>query len=368
MALAYIGNEATTARQIGHVDKVVKTVMPSIDFDRPDRTLINVQNGVVSRQTLQFSPHEPDFASVIQIPVEFDADATCPQFEQFLREFLPEDCQRAIRQFLGYCLVPDIRHKLAFLFLGEPNSGKTQLLNLISEMLGKENCSSASLTTLTTRTFGTVDLFGKLANICGDIDSTTLKETGTFKQIVGGDPLRAEQKNQPAFKFNPYARLIFSANKIPGTTDHTNAYYQRWYIFPTLRQTKPREDWDPNLVAKWMTEASGILNLALAGLRDLDAAKQFDLPSSVAAAHRQYRLESDSGAGFVDEECELDPATRVTGKVLYLAYQAWISNTGRVALNRPNFYERLLAIPGVGRVDPKGLATFTGLKVRGVAS
>jgi hypothetical protein len=43
-------------------------------------------------------------------------------------------------------------------------------------------------------------------------------------------------------------------------------------------------------------------------------------------------------------------------------------NTGRVALNRPNFYERLLAIPGIGRVDPKGLATFTGLKVRGVAS
>lgn len=59
-------------------------------------------------------------------------------------------------------------------------------------------------------------MFGKLANIGDDIGDDFLQgsQVATFKKVVSGNRIKAERKGQDPFEFNPYVKLLFSANDI----------------------------------------------------------------------------------------------------------------------------------------------------------
>src|SRR3546814_8902605 len=85
--------------------------------------------------------------------------------------------------------------------------------------LSSDVCSSdLTLERLLENNFSTASLFGKMANIDADVSSEELKRTGILKNLTGGDTIVAEFKFRQAFSFKNYAKLIFSANKIPATT------------------------------------------------------------------------------------------------------------------------------------------------------
>ena len=81
---------------------------------------------------------------------------------------------------------------------------------------------------------------GKLLNVCYDLPSRRLEDSGDFKAIVSGEPIRAQRKNEPAFDFEPYCRLLFSANNLPESDDVSHGYFRRWYIVPFDGQTSRR--------------------------------------------------------------------------------------------------------------------------------
>ncbi len=48
-----------------------------------------------------------------------------------------------------------------------------------------------------------------------DLKNDKLTNTGLFKMLVSGDPMKAEKKHCQPFDFENYAKLFFSANEIP---------------------------------------------------------------------------------------------------------------------------------------------------------
>jgi hypothetical protein len=46
-----------------------------------------------------------------------------------------------------------------------------------------------------------------------------------LKAITGGDELHAEYKYRESFEFNPYCRLVFSANHVPRSGDASHVFY-----------------------------------------------------------------------------------------------------------------------------------------------
>ena len=135
-----------------------------------------------------------------------------------------------------------------------------------------------------------VDLFGKLANVFADLDRRALKGTSYFKTIVSGDSIDAERKFKSTFSFTPYAKLIFSANEIPHSSDNTFAFYRRWCIIPFNNKFEG-EKADVNLLHKLTTpeELSGLLNRALQGLIRLIDNNGFTEPRSVLNAAYYHR-------------------------------------------------------------------------------
>ena len=128
-----------------------------------------------------------------------------------------------------------------------------------------------SLQRLEADRFSAARLYGKLANICPDLPGERLESSAMFKAITGCDRITAEVKYRDSFEFAPFARLLFSANRLPASSDASQAFFDRWLIVPFQNRFRQTRREIPRRMLEWRlcspTELSGALNKALDGLR-----------------------------------------------------------------------------------------------------
>lgn len=342
--------------------------------EEPSPDLINVANGMLDWRTGELLPHSPEHLSIIQLPVRWNVGATCPGVDTFLSEVLPADAQRFVREAIGYTSLPEARLRKAIMLLGTGSNGKSTFISLVRRMLGRRNVSSVPLQNFGESRFAAADVYGKLANLCGDLDARALRRTDLFKTLTGGtDQIRVERKYEHAFDFVPFATLIFSANEPPASSDQSDAYFDRWLIFPFDRRFEGAEV-DQFLLDKLTTreELEGLLVQAVSGLIDLMERGRFDLPPSVVAANEEYRSKVDTVSTFLDEAVERGLGCSVTRAVLYEGYRDWCQRNGRMPVSQQSFAPRLrqllcaeIATEAVAEGVTHGVRNWKGLKIRG---
>ena len=139
-------------------------------------------------------------------------------------------------------------------------------------------------------TFALSDLEGKDLNIDNELAGQTVKETAVLKRLTGGSrqPIRIQRKNQRAYDTILYAKLFFSANKIPVSADTSNAYNRRMNIIP-FPNTFEKASADKQLTAKLTTdeEISGIFNVLMAELRRIRRTKEVYVNEKTIEEKRQ---------------------------------------------------------------------------------
>jgi putative DNA primase/helicase len=106
---------------------------------------LNVANGMLDWRTGDLLPHSPEHLSIIQLPVAWNPDATCPATDTFLSEILPADAQRFTREAVGYTAVASAFLRQAVMCLGGGSNGKTTFLSLVRRLLGRHNVSAVPL-------------------------------------------------------------------------------------------------------------------------------------------------------------------------------------------------------------------------------
>jgi len=354
----------------GRADEVVAHIRASSPalWDQPPRDRVNVRNGILHIASGELEPHSPDWLAPSQLGAHFDLAATCPVIDRFLGEILEVEVVPVLLEVLGYLLTPDNTLQRAFMLIGAGGGGKSVTLNLTRALLGPGNVSSVALHQLEDDRFATADLYGCLLNAFADLDSRALSASSIFKSITGGDPVRAQRKNRDAFSFVPYARLMYSANEAPPTTDHSDAFFDRWLVIPFGRRFRGTPQCDPHLLSKLTTqrELSGLLNRALVGLVRLRAQGAFSTPKQTDVAADRFRKDSDSIAGFLDEWCELHPDQRTAKPDLYRAYQRWCDQSNRrpLAAQRTTPRIRELTHGNVDEVSSQGADYWVGIGLK----
>src|SRR5690606_32638332 len=87
------------------------------------------------------------------------------------------------------------------------------------------------------------------------------------------------------------------------------------------------------------------------------------MPASSEAARKEWRLEADQVAQFVDEECAIDPAGEVQASTMFDAYSQWADNNGiQRKVTMKSFRDRLTAL-GYGSRRTKVARMVTGLRI-----
>jgi putative DNA primase/helicase len=102
--------------------------------------------------------------------------------------------------------------------------------------------------------------------------------------------------------------------------------WRRVIFVPWLVQV-PEGERDRGLLARLKTEASGILNRLLDGVRDyLD--NGMVLPEEIVAATAQFRRDSDPLGRFIEDCTVPAEGVRTQSTELYRLYQAWCVGNG----------------------------------------
>jgi len=313
-----IENEFSDITSNRLVQDVIGKVKRRTYIDRDafnSKNILNVKNGQLDLETLELGPHTPDYLSTAQIDVVYDPTAKAPNTRKFWREIAKAEDIPLIEEITGWMLWPDYNVHKAVMFLGPGRNGKGTLLRQLTAFLGKKSISNVTLQDLVADRFAKADLYGKLANIGGDLPSKDLSDTAAFRNLTGGDDNRAQEKYRASFNFRNKAKMLFSANVLPRSPDDTYAFYSRWIIMEFLNIFDLQKGTaDPNLDTKLQTpeELSGLLNIALTGLKRLKAnGWRFSYDKTVEDVEIMYKRNSNPVLAFLMDECDAEPSSYI---------------------------------------------------------
>jgi len=268
-----LGTDLVTRRKNEVINWIKDNTDLHIDRDKLDQNpeIILLENCAYNIVKNEIAETDPQLLKTTCFPIRYNPEAKCPQWKHFLQEVAYKEDIPVIQEMFGYCFYKPYIFQKAFMFVGEGANGKGVTLNVLSDMLGKKNISTAPLQRLCNNSFSITNLFGKYANICADISSRLLKDPALFKTLTGGDIIHGEIKHkQGEVKFRNTAKAIFSCNVIPECPDKTYAYHRRWIVFEyPNRFPEGSDERDPFLAEKLKQEIPGIFNWAMEGLRRL---------------------------------------------------------------------------------------------------
>ncbi|HFE9682766.1 TPA: phage/plasmid primase, P4 family [Clostridium perfringens] len=342
-------------------------ILVSMDFDVFNRNpyLVNVRNGLLDIRDMSFKEHTPSYLSTVQLNVEYNPHANCPQFEKFLNEVL--DCRLIplVQEILGYLLTTNTSAQKSFVLLGPARTGKSTLLWVVEYLLlGKKNVSNIPWQEIGDK-FKTAELLGKLANVFSDLPSKSIDDTGIFKVVTGEDYLMAEKKNKNPFKFRPFARLVFSCNELPKNyVDRTEGFYRRLIIVPFNRQIEKNKI-DKALKYKFQREKEGILNWALEGLKRLyENNFEFSENELTDDVKKEYKRENNNVISFVEECCEIDSLFSCSRIEIYESYKEFCGEAGLKALSQIKFNKELECNFNVTRARSGKLRLWNGVRIK----
>jgi putative DNA primase/helicase len=268
--------------------------------------------------------HHPEFMSTVRLPIGWEPAALCPLFDAFLASAVPEDDRERAWQVLGYLMMSGNPLQRMFMLTGTGGNGKGVYLNVVRALLGDVNTAAEPLHDLSENRFSSAELHGKLANICGDIDSTYITNTARIKELCGDDRMKGERKNERQFYFKFWGKAIFSANAIPGASDSSKGWVRRWEVVPfPYAPTKP----DPTLSDRIVrAELPGIAVKAIHALRDLMGAGEFSRGESADLAHAEFAEKANRVRRWIndpDSNVRADADTWNKGTILLSAFRQW---------------------------------------------
>jgi putative DNA primase/helicase len=322
---------------------------------------LNLSNGVLDLDTFELRPHAPEERLTYCLSYAYDPDADCQRFKRFLSEVLvkdgttetDEELVQLYREAMGYALTTDTRHEAMFWLSGDGGNGKTVAITMLQKILGPL-CFSVSFEEMgRPSNYDLAEVAGKRVVFSTESERGGKLAEGHIKRIVSGERINARPIYGSPFEFHSTAKVFWGMNDLPVVRDTSNGVWRRLKLIPFLR-TFTEKDRDPGLIGKLEKELSGILNLALQGLKDLRERGRFPESRAVATAVDEYRHENNPVQQWMDERTQptytpnQQPSVYPsTGKAVFEDYRVWSEQNGRQTMNSTNFGRELrrLKIP-----------------------
>jgi phage/plasmid-associated DNA primase len=186
------------------------------------------------------------------------------------------DDVQAIAKAMGASLWGSNRWKTLLVIFGKPNLGKSQIPLLIAELIGWARVAKFDTKHLAEK-FELRRLVGRVLMIAPDVPQDFLAHTSAdvLKSLTGFDALRVEGKNSnEEFELRGDKMIVVTSNYEPRVRSGVDrdALKTRLVIVEADGESYTAEEQDTELLTTLFgdaEEASGILNLALAGMREL---------------------------------------------------------------------------------------------------
>lgn len=308
------------------------------------KNYINFKNGMLNLKTMELETHSPEHYSTFQLPNEYNSKAECPQWEEMLKEWLPDDTISFIQEYVGYLLMPEnSKQIIPILYDNSTHNKRTVFIEIIQSLLGYDNVSNVELSTLTHHNRWTSrNLEGKLANICINIGKEPFEFKNLIKMMIAGDDVIAEVRFGPIYSYKPVTRFLFSTNKLPIVKKSASySWYRRVKIVDFSNRLSSKKEYDQGIIDKLRKEMPGILNWAVEGLIRFRKNGKFTKSEQMIKDKKMYFQINDPISIFIDEYYELGNNIEegIPTHLVYDNYKKWAEENGysvekKVVLNQ----------------------------------
>jgi len=320
------------------------------DWDA-DIRIVNCKNGIVelNRDGWLFRERTINDRVTIMAPTDFHpmdeiADLMVSQpdnplaisarvLKDFLDKVLPDlTLRRFMQKSLGYCLYGDnSQRKLSFFMVGETDSGKSTVLNLVQAALGKY-CLDTNIGVFKPNdgeiNVAKVELLGPRIVTLSEIDQDSRISAAIFKRIIGGDRISSRVPHGLMIHGDPQCTLLCATNGTPHVVGADQATKRRMLAIPFDHPIPPQSGFDPRLfieLAKpaflsWLMEGWNMF--ADEGI-DLEG-----LPMQVRMATEEFVAGIDLISGFLHERTIEVEGGRIPQPEMYARFIAWCADQG----------------------------------------
>ena len=352
------------------------SVPPAMMEDRWPRW-VNCESGLVSleppswvpeqgRWRAGIYPHDPAARTTYCVRAKYvPGPMQCPMFWRMLLRVCGGDPAVAeyLLKCLGYALLGENPEQVIFFLNGPTKSGKSQLLYIVSQVLG-ETLAHESQSDLIC-----VVRHGRNARTENSIRGKrfiTITETSQFKHVdeaqvkrLTGEPVISVDRHYAKEELRTPATftMFIATNEMPSLTNFDAAMKERVIVIP-CGDTIPAHQRDKRLAEKILaTERDGIFSLLVKACREYHRTR-LSQPHAVVMETEKYQGEQNTVANFLADFAMLVPPNEVTGIARVPMPQAWDYyrrwSRGETHLGRNEFYEHMARQPGVTRVDNGG--------------
>jgi len=279
-------------------------IIPNINNPKPNN-FIAFKNGLLDINTDQWYDHTPTLFYTHCLKYDYDPQATYTGWLEYLRAEVFNDDEsliQVLQEWMGYMLVQNYDFQRIAIFLGAPRSGKGTVSGVIRHLVGSHNVIAPTLARLVSD--ATLDMMqDKPVAIVGDAHKVPYGKRDevleTLKSISGCDPVTFNRKYIAAATCKFPTRFTLCANKMPEFLDSSGAMAGRLLVIPFRNSYLGRED--PKRLEKLLSEAPGILNWSLIGLRRLQQRGKFTTSEDSEEIMQVLREELSPVSAFIND-------------------------------------------------------------------
>ena len=315
--------------------------------------LLPFQNGALEIATGKLHPHSPGYKFTWALPRPHSIiDTEWGKIRNWL-DFATHGNAHVQNLLLAFAAATlkgraDIQKFLHLIGIG--GSGKGTFMRLLIALIGLENCHSDTLEDWCGNRFEAAQAYGKRLLIFPDENRGT-RSLGKFKQVTGGDWLRAEEKGQKPFKFK-FEGMVAVASEFPiFGADSGSGMARRTISVPFSAAVGTRRDLDKEFVPELAAFTNYLLSLDDAWVENI-LRGVMDIPE-IGAQFWESKIREDSIAGFLNDKLILDPLAQTSigdspnaEGTLYQAYHQYCTDQGHKPQAVKNFSPNLIECAG----------------------
>ena len=349
---------------------------PDIQLEFAEETvthLVNLKNGVFNTLTGQLEPDEGkyEFGYLLDISYIPSIEHKMQNFDAFVGTSFPEETKqkkKLLLQILGYVISDLLTAKSAFFLVGESNSGKSVILELLHRIFPAKSVTAIPLNRLDNR-FNVARLVDSKINICTELTEKSFSASDAFKAITANEIVTAEHKGKKPFEFRLRTKLISATNIFPdiGNVEGMDAIINRMVVllFPV---SIPKEQQDKRLLEKLFDERNAIFSAALDELFKMQHEEiDFVEPDDTKRLKNQMRTRSHIVEEFLSECCEKREDAKVHFVDLYDSFKNYLEdNLIDVKMTKNQFSQRISQIQGIERGKFRITGVNSGKALHGV--
>jgi P4 family phage/plasmid primase-like protien len=271
--------------------------------------------------------------------------------KKFLKRTIDtEDGLKTLQEYLGCILTwPESRYEKALLILGDTDTGKSTLLEVLEKFFDDSETSNLAFPDIgMKRAFHVEELKDAVVNLDHDMDDKEISSYSRIKKAISNNRMHADPKGEKGFKFRPRARFIIASNDSPDDSGAGEAFYNRFLTIQANTRV-PEEDKDRQLVDKLCSDQnlSWLLKWSIKGLERLREQNRFTGERSEYETKKLWDKFGSSTQRFIHDQINIDreEGKNIPTTDLYEAYEIWCEEQLEEAIPQRQFIAQAASHP-----------------------